>query len=259
MSVSVTAVVVSHGHGAVICNTGLLGELVAQGINVLCLDNTGNDIALEEECERNNITPIRNRVPLGLSQNINFCVRKLDIQSGVRMLLLLINPDVIIENNLRSCIERSVEGVFPAICGFEIADSRQASLLRNPLTPLYLLKAFMVRSLKFSFARECANLGETYHVNGCALLCDLTLFNSISGFDERFYLYCEDVDFIDRACANIGLRGPGIIWGTRIHHLGGYASRKLFSRAFRLHVTSLVKYFLKRYLAYPLGRWSTLV
>jgi len=257
MPVKVVAVVVCHGHGDVVRDTGLLGNLVAQGIHVLCLDNTGSDIILKEECELNEITLIGNSIPRGLSQNINLCVGKLDVQSDVRNLLLLINPDVIIENSLLVAIKRSVENIFPAICGFEIADNKQTSLLRNPLTPLQLLKAFMVRSFNLSFAKECASLGNTYNVNGCALLCDLTLFNSISGFDERFYLYCEDVDFVDRACAKIGLRGPRIIWGTRIHHLGGYASRKLFSRAFRLHVTSLVKYFLKRYRARILNWWST--
>ena len=40
---------------------------------------------------------------------------------------------------------------------------------------------------------------ETDFISGCCIICKPSGFNKLSGFDEQFFLYYEDVDFCIRA------------------------------------------------------------
>lgn len=249
MKTDICAVVVSHCHGEMILTTGLLRDLVEQGVSVVCADNTGNDERLRDECERLGVTLIRNEYPRGLAANVNRCVELIKESTVGRKLVLLINPDVIITKNFVGTIYAATSHCEPLICGFEIDDPQHETVIRALPSVTLIIKIFLERICGLPLrTRNVELFGEKYTVNGSVLLCDLSLFRSLKGFDERFFLYCEDIDFVERACALIGSYGPQIVWNSGVRHIGGYGSRKIFSKFFWLHVKSLSQYFLKKFL-----------
>ena len=64
------------------------------------------------------------------------------------------------------------------------------------------------------------------------------------GFDERFFLYCEDLDFCRRVyeSGNIVLVNPDI----KVNHLFQRQSRKSIILFF-IHLNSVIKYYVKWY------------
>jgi N-acetylglucosaminyl-diphospho-decaprenol L-rhamnosyltransferase len=63
---------------------------------------------------------------------------------------------------------------------------------------------------------------EVPAVSGCLMLVERTLFHALEGFDPRYFLYSEDVDFSLRA-RRLGAR-PIAFPGASIVHIGGASS-----------------------------------
>ncbi|PIR47394.1 hypothetical protein COV06_03890 [Candidatus Uhrbacteria bacterium CG10_big_fil_rev_8_21_14_0_10_50_16] len=88
-------------------------------------------------------------------------------------------------------------------------------------------------------------------VQGSAFLIDGALFREIGGFDDRYFMYFEDVDLC-RACWDKG-RAVYYVPEAEVHHVYGQGSAKektvaknLFqNKLARVHVDSWVKYLLK--------------
>jgi GT2 family glycosyltransferase len=62
-------------------------------------------------------------------------------------------------------------------------------------------------------------------------------------FDERYFMYFEDVDLCRKLKEN-GKRRV-VLTKCEISHKAAYESRNIFSKTFRYHVMSMIKYFLK--------------
>ena len=74
------------------------------------------------------------------------------------------------------------------------------------------------------------------------MLFDLTSFLSVGGFDERFFMYYEDVDI----CARLRLKGMTILLVASewIVHDARRESRRSI-KLFVFHVSSMMKFFVK--------------
>jgi len=75
---------------------------------------------------------------------------------------------------------------------------------------------------------------------GLFLLFPFRLFTAINGFDERYFMYCEDVDI----CARFRLAGYGVFWDPRIsviHQAQRHSHRRL--NHLKWHLVSLVRFF----------------
>ncbi len=88
-------------------------------------------------------------------------------------------------------------------------------------------------------------------VSGCFMIIDREFFDSIGGFDERFFMYFEDTDI----CRKARKENKGVLFDPRtsIVHYGQYQSRSsrglfssiLFNKTSRYHIFSWIKYILK--------------
>ena len=78
-------------------------------------------------------------------------------------------------------------------------------------------------------------------LSGCFMFARRSVLDAAGGFDERFFLYMEDVDLCRRMLAvSRLLYWPGVTV-EHVHQMGSYRNRKLMF----LHIRSAIQYFNK--------------
>ena len=179
--------------------------------------------------------------------------------------LLFLNPDTRV---FQDSIERplafleSGAGQRAGVCGIQLLDesgrisrtcARFPSLMRFAAQALGLNKLPGLRSTGVHMAGW--DHGETRtvdHVIGAFYLVRRSLFRDSAGFDERFFVYLEDVDFSYRA------RGAGFesvyLAGAQAFHAGGGSSRQILARRLFYSLRSRLLYALKHF-----SRWKAVL
>lgn len=247
--------VVSHGHDDIILKLNCLAKLsLEDGIEVVIKDNLGGaNKTLSAYCSKAGIHYINSNPNIGFGENNNFifnwCKNRFKFDSDDFFLIL--NPDVFVESTiLLSLIERSTE-------------------VKAELSTINLFKDFTkleydpaVRNFpKFSdfitsflFARNNSIIDKTLVTErkdvdwaaGSFLLFTTNMFEKLNGFDSRYFMYCEDLDICWRASQNFNSK---VTFFPNLHaiHLVGHNNRKIYSKHFFWHLSSVTKYLLKTY------------
>jgi len=168
--------------------------------------------------------------------------------------ILFLNPDTAVQDG---ALEAALDAFRPGIglVGLRQLDGTgqvRRSCSRFP-TPL----AFWMRALGLDrlarFAAYGSFMADWAHdesravdqVMGCFLLMPRELFEALSGFDERFFLYYEDVDLALRACR----QGRASWFETKgtISHRGGGASSQVPARRLCLSLWSRLHFAKKHF------------
>jgi hypothetical protein len=228
--------IVSHGHGGMVAR--LVGQLLAlpEVAQVILTLNVPESVALPDDAR---VRVIDNAAPKGFGANHNaaFAV-------CTETLFCPLNPDIEFDGN-----------PFPVLCA-AFADHRVAlvaplvkspagqiedSMRRFPTPASLLIKAiggsdgrYVVRDDQPDFSPEW--------VAGMFMLFRSRHFHDLGGFDERFFLYYEDVDICARVWQG-GMKVRACPRGRVIHDAQRESRRRL--RHLRWHVVSLARYFCK--------------
>ncbi len=98
--------------------------------------------------------------------------------------------------------------------------------------------------------RESPVEGECGWLSGSALLVRREAFESVGGFDPKYFMYFEDVDLCDR----LARAGWSCIYvpSSVVEHSGGHATKRVPKLMLRAHHTSAYRYLADRY---PGVRW----
>ncbi|MCY1544135.1 Rhamnosyltransferase WbbL [compost metagenome] len=175
---------------------------------------------------------IENSFPKGFGANHNAAFARCDTPY-----FCVVNPDVRIENEpfsaLIDCL-RSYPGVAGPIVrspdgGIEDSARRVPSLAR-------LLRRVLLRRRVPDYP-----IGRTRQVDwvaGMFMIFDSQIYRELNGFDERYHLYCEDVDI----CLRTRLSGYAVNWVAQatIVHDARRASRRQI-QFLMWHVGSMVR------------------
>ena len=78
-------------------------------------------------------------------------------------------------------------------------------------------------------------------LSGCFMFARRSVLDAVGGFDERFFLYMEDVDLCRRMLAVSRLLYWPDVTVRHVHQMGSYRNRKLLF----LHIRSAIQYFNK--------------
>ena len=83
-----------------------------------------------------------------------------------------------------------------------------------------------------------------HYITGCCMFAPVEVFEELDGFDDRFFMYCEDVDFSLRAAKKniwLGMCHQSVLWHRVSYSLGNeFSYRKIISK-----LSSLVKLYNK--------------
>lgn len=152
--------------------------------------------------------------------------------------LLVLNPDCLIEDDTLASLRAQALLPRTGVVGVRIQDDagvdEPASLRRDPtlrrsLCSLLRLDRFAARwpaLAGVNVAAEAAQRGEdctAEAISGALMLFPRDAFDAVGGFDERFFLHCEDLDICRRLRdAGYAVRYAGSI---RVQHGKGGSSR----------------------------------
>ncbi len=238
----VTISVVSHGDAgkvALLLQSLRVFELDCR-FQIILTDNLGNDLS-ELDCPRGStIEVIRNEHPRGFSFNHNQAFRRSRADY-----FCILNPDVIFIQEIFDPLIESLELDKADVIAPLIVDSQgkaQDSYRLLP-APLDLVRRQMPGYRFTPIAASADGLVRPDWIAGIFMLFKSKAYRQLNGFDEKYFLYFEDVDF----CSRARLAGLKLIVDTHlsIQHDAQRASRR--SLTYLLwHLRSAIRFFSSR-------------
>ncbi len=185
------------------------------------------------------VTVLENGTPKGFGANHNqaFITCEEDY-------FCVVNPDILLTSNifdvLVACFsDQSVGVVAPALVDSEGAP--QDSARRYP-TPARILRR-IVEKLGGGRSRNC--LTDPMYpdwVAGMFMLFPTQVYREIGGFDEGYYMYCEDADICRRLCLR-GSKAQLVAQVKAVHNARRASHRS--TRHLRWHLSSLLRFFIR--------------
>jgi N-acetylglucosaminyl-diphospho-decaprenol L-rhamnosyltransferase len=235
----ITISVVSHAQNALVNRlVASLSEVESNtSIEILITENTPDEVELKQDRPGTDLKIRRNQGPQGFARNHNAVFA--EAQGDYYCIL---NPDTIwiepLFERLIALIENgTADVVAPLIVDLE---GFPQDSFRDLPSPLELFqRRFLGRKLDpMPFGRD-----EIVHpewIAGIFLFMRSELFRQLGGFDERYHLYFEDVDF----CCRARLSGSKIAVDTSVKFV--HQARRESRRNFRYlvwHLSSAVRFF----------------
>ena len=238
-----TLSVVSHGHGLQL--TDLLRDLSQQdgiGDHLLIVTLNLADEAFDPADHPGlRLEVIRNAAPRGFGANHNAAFAR-----STGKWFAVLNPDLRLPD--RSTLQRLFAGstssaALRAPLVFNSAGQREDSVRAN-LTPWSLLGRALGAGRTPREPGAAIWLGRPFHwIAGMLMVLDRAAYRQIGGFDERYFLYCEDCDL----CARMYVAGFSLELdrSVRVIHDAQRDSHRSLKHL-RWHLGSLARYWLSK-------------
>lgn len=196
--------VISHGHGPLL--NRLLCQLNCQprlkGIKIIVTLNLFDEPFDKTRYENLNLLVIRNHTPKGFGENHNAAFKHC-----TSTWFGILNPDLMLldDEPFTQMIDRaksSFETDFSKIAIIAprvvATDLSLEDSVRENLTPWSLVRRILGRRKPLHVSIDAQRGFPFYWLAGMCLLVKADFFQMINGFDERFFLYCEDYDLCAR-------------------------------------------------------------
>lgn len=237
---SLTLSIVSHGHGPMLAR--LLDDLarlpsIAGGQVVITLNKEGETFDASA-WPGLNIHLLSNRQPRGFGANHNAAFARY----GNTDWFAVLNPDLRLpQDPFPGLMRAAAESARVGVLAPRIVDSRGAreDSVRANLTPWSLVQRHWQRGeAARGIDAAAAAQAQFYWLAGMFMLFPSRAFRDVRGFDERFFLYCEDYDI----CARLwgaGFELKVMDDAVAVHDAQRHSRRSL--RYLTWHLASLLK------------------
>ena len=214
-------------------------------MTIYIVDNSTKENTLKELEKKSNVVYISTGKNLGFGGGHNVIIDKLDSKYHA-----IVNPDILLKEDAFSKIVSFMDETNCGMCVPRITDE-EGNLLKVYRREVTVFDMFIRMFIKGGLKKRRAyhtmqdmDYSKPFNVpfaQGSFLVIKTDLFKKLKGFDERFFLYMEDADLCKRVnnVSNL-LYFPG----TSVIHKWEKGSHKNLA-LFKLHVSSMVKYFLK--------------
>lgn len=212
---------------------------------IILVDNDESDWA--STFEHDKVIYLKSNGNFGFGYGHNQAINKYASDSDF---FLICNPDIMFEesefNNLVEFASRRTEGLFlPKIVYTNGENQFGARLLPTPLNLFarrfskkwavsldqqYLLKSYSIQEPIF-----------VPYLSGCFMLFRSDVLLKLNGFDERFFMYMEDVDLSRRCAESFGVIYYPHAQIVHVHEQASYKNKLLL----KAHLKSAIQYFNK--------------
>lgn len=230
--------VVSHGNASQVSR--LLETLQRyeqpKYFQLILTDNLGGDLPDLGAGAWADLKIVRNRHPLGFAQNHN---RAMTLAEG--NFCCVLNPDVVFIEPVFEALTSPLNAqTADIIAPFAVDSYLEPQDTFRPLPTPSSLILRQIRSRKCEAALSQQGLIYPDWIAGTFLLMPTRIFQLLGGFDERYWLYFEDVDLCTRARLQ-GLR-PAVCTSLSIHHDAQRSSHVKLKYLF-WHLQSAARFF----------------
>lgn len=238
-SPTISISIVSHLQGSLISQLLADIEMYCKdtSLEVLLTLNLAEAVEIKTDEYSFPISVHNNSEPRGFAENHNRAFSR-----AVGQFFCVMNPDIRLENNpfqpLLDCLQNETIGVVaPLIVGEsgEVEDSA-----RHFPTPLKILCRVLGRCKGHDYEIKKEVIFPDW-VGGMFMLFRSEVFEKLDGFNERYFLYYEDVDI----CARLRLNDYQVTLCPKssVTHHAQRSSHRSF-RYFRWHLSSMIRFFL---------------
>lgn len=238
-SAKISISIVSHLQESLVRE--LLNDLMRhceQNIKIILTLNISESLSFITEDYPFPIQIIINQYTKGFGANHNQAFKYCDTPY-----LCVLNPDIRLREDpfkrlLAELEEHSAGLIAPKV--INTLGIVEDSVRRFP-TPLSILKKLLFKKSSADYATDTIIFNPDW-VGGMFMLFRSDAFKQIGGFDERYFLYYEDVDI----CRTLHQSGKSIIYtpNTTVMHEARRTSHKNIRYLF-LHLSSMLRFFMK--------------
>ena len=182
---------------------------------------------------------IRNSIPLGFGANHNQAFAK-----ATGHFFCIINPDIRLMGNpfnaLLKCLHNPKIALVAPLVSSSKGDIEDSA--RSFPTPLTILARLFRRNRKGSYVVNNVKIYPDW-VGGMFMVLPYSTFQKVSGFNERFFLYYEDVDL----CARLRLLGYEVALcpSVKVIHDAQRSSHSNL-KYLKWHLSSMLQFFCSR-------------
>jgi N-acetylglucosaminyl-diphospho-decaprenol L-rhamnosyltransferase len=208
-------------------------------LRVMVVDNASSDGSADQQTKDIPLTIIHNEINRGFAAACNQGAR-----NSRASYLLFLNPDVVLTDRSLSPAVRlmeSEENSKVAVCGVQLVNDKgqiAPSCSRFPAPRHFFVKMFGLN--RFFPRRFHESLMHDWNhcesrpvdiVMGAFLLVRQQLFAMLNGFDEDFFVYYEEVDFLSKVCS-AGWQSYYLATAQAFHKGGGCSDQARSARLF---------------------------
>jgi len=239
--------VVSHFNTSNILSLNCLPELAKLPFVTVVVKDNVNDPILRQYCDSYGLYYISSVRENGFGTNnnevFNFCESKLGMTPEDSFLVM--NPDVeLLPSAIERLRERALASELLFATGQLFVDRdmkvQDQSIRHFPVFKDFV-KSFLVKESNYAINFNQLNDQQSIECcSGALMFFKASHYQKLGGFDERYYLYCEDFDL----CRRSARMGVPLVYLADVQgaHLRQRRSRKAFSWYFWQHVRSVVLY-----------------
>lgn len=244
--------IISHGHEDMLSSTSLLDE-ISKVATVIIKNNRqlSKGKLTKLRLNKNIIIIDDGDYGLGFGHNNNYVFKYISDKIGIDRddYFCVINPDIIVDGTTILDLVSIMQRDNHQLCTIPLYLDKNKTLrdesIRNFPVFIDFLKSFFLGKRNAVTLRTISDgISSADWAAGSFLIFTAPLFWKLKGFNQRYFMYCEDIDICYRAKSN----GIQLVCLTDYYaiHLAQRASRSFFSKNFVWHIKSIFIYlFLK--------------
>ncbi len=236
--------IVSHGHDDIIKNNfkNFPREFKNFKVHIGLIDNI-NSKELEQFCREQNILYYADEKTRGYGENVNKIFSILNPKD--EDIFIVSNPDIYIPPDQ---LEKIVDFFYkekPDLLGVKVYLNRELSRVSSQNRKFPCILDFIISFItkKRPYMKDPNIKTEPDWISGAFMVWNAGSFRKIHGFDESYFMYCEDIDI----CFKAKKQNMKIIYNPEFYviHESQLQSRNLLSKHFYWHIKSILKFLIK--------------
>ncbi|CCN70296.1 glycosyltransferase [Vibrio nigripulchritudo] len=236
--------VINHNHDDMICANPTLSKLSAQHAVIIKSNSIATE-KLKNYCDTSKITLIQGDTAKGFGANNNEVFEYLQHTIQPDDYFLVLNPDVEITNNSINDLLAQVKRYNSDISTINLFKDEHYTIHDNSIRkyPKLLGPLRSLAGLKRHDVFDKSLVTSPTKIDwaaGSFLLFKAACFETLKGFDEKFFMYFEDADICTRANKN----GFNVCYFPDIKaiHYASHQNRNVFSKHFYWYCVSTLLY-----------------